>query len=249
MTSQLLGEITSNFSTFEKKWPKDLVAAQSVLDSGRDKFLQSYLRVASLQAWRTNVIMGLVDGDSEAFFFEAQNDLLVSHCLARCGSFRQALKALRSAIENVYFALYYKDHSVELAKWNLGKHKLGFTELQSYFESHPAIEGHGQEAGLDTIKAEYSTLSKAVHGSAKGFRMTKNLDDIQLWQGDVTSIGKWATREKAVVTSVNLLLCHLFRESLLGTKNRGLREVMSLVIPKAKHSAIKTRLGINIPSS
>ena len=47
------------------------------------RYLHTMVRVSSLD-------------DSLAFFFEAQNDLLVSHCLAREGSFRQALKALPS---------------------------------------------------------------------------------------------------------------------------------------------------------
>ena len=106
--------------------------------------------------------------ESEAFFFEAQNDLLVSHCLSRCGYFRQALKTLRSAIDNFYFAIYYKDYPIELEKWLLGNHKLSFSELQSYFESHPLIiDSKIELTGLDLLKVEYSTLSKAVHGSAK----------------------------------------------------------------------------------
>ena len=52
--------------------------------------------------------------DSLAFFLEAQNDALVSHVFGNLGSWRSALKALRSCIENVAFCLYYKDHPVEL---------------------------------------------------------------------------------------------------------------------------------------
>jgi hypothetical protein len=189
----------------------------------------------------------LFSEDSKAFFFEGQNDFLISHCLARCGSFRQALKALRSAIDNIYSALYYNDHPVELKKWELGRHKLGFTELQSYFESHPSVIGKNIAlTGLDPIKAEYSTLSKAVHGSAKAFRMTQNLTEVRLWGDDMASVSKWATRERAVIVNLNLLLAHLFREKLQGAGYRNLREVVGLVIPKHQHAELKTSLGISL---
>jgi len=193
------------------------------------------------------VIYELLTEDSEAFFFEAQNDFLTSHCLARCGSFRQSLKALRSGLENVYFALYYMDHPVELRKWEIGRHKLGFTELHNYFENHPAVTAVDIAlAGLETLKAEYSTLSKAVHGSAKAFRMTRNLSDIRLWGYDAPSVGKWATREKTVIFNLNLLLAVLFRDRLQGAENRNLRETLGLVIPKSLHATIKTKLGVTI---
>lgn len=250
MASALREEIESNFATFEAQWPAEFADAQAQLLPSRQHFVDSYVRISSIQAWRTTVLMGTLDEDSEAFFFEGQNDFLISHCLARCGSFRQALKALRSAIENIYFCLYYKDHAVELKKWMLGKHKLGFTELHSYFESHPTVTEHtASPNGLEHIKAEYSTLSKAVHGSAKSFRMTKNLTEIRLWGGEVPEVSQWATREKAVIVNVNLLLLHIFRDQLLGAKNRNLRESIGLVVPKSRHIAIKAELGVTLVAS
>ncbi len=247
MPSLLQAEIRKNFSKFEAQWPTDLAAASAALEASKEAFAKSYIRITSIQAWRTSVIAGSVDEDSLAFFFEAQNDFLISHCLARSGSFRQALKSLRSAIENVFFSMYYKDHPVELEKWRDGRHKLGFTELSNYFESHPALNGKDKnETGLALIGGEYATLSKAVHGSAKGFRMTKNLIDIQLWSGDIPSVGRWASREKAVISGINLLLLHLFRDELQGVKHRNLRETLGLVLPKSAHSSIKNNLGVKL---
>ena len=250
MPSPLAAEIGVNFARFDKEWPKDLTAARDVLAGSEKTFKESYIRITSIQAWRTAVVLTKIDEGSTAFFFEAQNDFLVSHCMARCGSFRQALKALRSAMENIYFSMYYMDHRVELLKWEHGQHKIGFTELNTYFENHPLIQSHGiQKTGLASLKAEYATLSKAVHGSAKAFRMTQNLVDIKLWGNDAASAGMWAAREKAVILAVNQLLLHLFQSYLVGTKYLGLRETIGLIIPKTQHAYFKSNLKISIPTT
>jgi hypothetical protein len=250
MASPLRDEVESNFNAFEKQWPSDLSNAQAALAGSRKKFVDSYLRISTIQAWRTSVILGNVSEGAEAFFFEAQNDFLISHCLSRCGSFRQALKALRGAIENLYFSLYYKDHPVELAKWRDGRYKIGFSDLNSYFGSHPSVCNNDQALqSLATIKDEYATLSKAVHGSAVAFRMTKNLTEINLWGSDAASVGKWATREAHVIVPVNVLLCHLFAEKLQGASNRNLREMIGLVTSKAQQKVMKERLGITFPAA
>jgi hypothetical protein len=134
-----------------------------------------------------------------------------------------------------------------LAKWEVGQHKLGYSELHNYFESHPALNGIGESlTGLGPLKGEYSTLSKAVHGSAKIFRMTQNLTDIRLWGDDPASVGKWATRERTVIGNLNLLLAHMFRDQLIGAGHRNLREVMGLVVPKASRIHLKSALGITV---
>lgn len=240
-------EIEANFEAFEYNWPLELNRCKTAIDVKKDVFSKSYMRISSIQAWRTSIINHKLDEGSAAFFFEAQNDFLVSHCLARCGSFRQALKAQRAAIENILFSLYYKDHPIELSQWDYGKHKIGFTSLHDYFLNHPFLIGSPiQLTGLDSLKSEYSTLSKAVHGSAKIFRMTDNLNDIRMWSDELDNVGKWATREKAVITSLNYLLLWMFKEELRGTKNSNLRKTLSLIIPKSKHIEIKNKLGISI---
>lgn len=247
MASMLSAEMEENFKTFEAQWPKEQVAATTAIAPARRKFVASFVRISSIQAWRVTLLRDVLDEDAEAFFFEAQNDLLISHCLARSGSFRQALKALRSAIDNVLFTLYYKDHAVELRKWELGQHKLSFSELHSYFSGHPVLIGFsGAESGLDALKSEFSTLSKAVHGSAKQFRMTNKLDEICLWDADIASVGMWETREKTVILAMNYLLAHMYREQLTGAQRMGLRQAVGLVVPKTKFAYFKTALKINL---
>jgi len=240
-------ELAHNFEAFDKEWPTELIASRDAITPCKRSFEESYVRICSIQAWRINVVRPLNLDGPEAFFFEAQNDLLTSHWLARCGAFRPALKALRSAIENIYFSLFYKDHSVELAQWELGKHKLGFTELHKYVEAHPLVDGRSLAKDcLAELKSEYATLSKAVHGSAKAFRMTQNLEDIRLWSADPPSVSKWAAREKSVISNINLLLLHFFYEQLQGASKRDVRNIISCVIPQSKHGEIKASLQVKL---
>jgi hypothetical protein len=246
-TAALKAELHSNFDEFSLQWRADLNDVANLLSTQKTIFQESYIRIASIQSWRVLVVQDQMDEDSEAFFFEAQNDLLVSHCLAQCGSFRQALKSLRSCIENVFFALFYMDHPIELTQWLQGKHRLTFSAGLTYFQNHPLLSAWGHSnTGLNLLSKEYSTLSKAVHASALQFRMTSDLVDSKLWVADKVAVGQWASREKAVIGSINLLLLHIFTKQLQGAKLRSLREGIGLVIAKTKHLDIKKRLKVTL---
>lgn len=240
-------ELRVNFEAFDKAWRKEANETIISLDSKTEIFSESYGRIACFQAWRTSVIEQTIDSDSAAFFFEAQNDLLVSHCLAHLGSFRQALKSLRSCIENVLFTIYYKDHSVEMLKWSTGDHKLGFAELIGYVTSHPKLNGVSENNnGIAQLKNEYSTLSRAVHASAKRFRMTTDLAENRLWVSDEIAVSSWATRETAVIRGLNYLLIYLFSDHLQGAAHQNLRQVVALIIPKNRQTQLKNDLEINL---
>jgi hypothetical protein len=244
----LHGELKANFEDFTKQWQEELEAVAKKHAAHDKIFEASYVRVALVQSWRT-VVEGRMDDDCAAFFFEAQNDLLVSHCLARCGSFRQALKALRGCIENVLNALYYMDHPIEMKKWLVGEHRLGFTDLYTYFVGHPAVEQAALEkSGLPDINNQYAILSRAVHASAKQFRMTTDLTDTKLWVNDPIAVNKWASNERIVVNALSLLLLSLFANELEGAKNLQLRSMLSLTIPGKNHAGIKKRFGVTLPS-
>src|SRR5204862_7086402 len=141
----------------------------AALDAHRDAFLSSYSRIASMNAWRSDMLETIVSASSLEFFAEALNDVLISHVFARFGSWRSALMSLRSCIENTCYCLYYKDHPVELRLWESGKHRPPFAEIHGYLASHPDIEplGSSPVTGLANLKSEYGTLSRAVHASAK----------------------------------------------------------------------------------
>ena len=210
-------------------------------------FHESYQRIVSLQAWRANVVESVMSAESAAFFLEAQNDALISHVLAQMGSWRSALKSLRSCIENVLFTLYYMDHPVELILWQQGKIRHTFNEMHRYFLAHPRVTSASKRAtGLEILQKEYSLLSRAVHASARTFRMTQDVQATQLWSPEKTRIGSWRTRESLVLQGLNLLMMVLFRDSLTGSKLVGLRRAISLAIPPSMYAVIKRDLKITL---
>lgn len=229
----LKAEIRANASKFAKDWRDEMSSVDIQLQSNATTFVSSYERITSLQAWRSHLEEQISPG-SLAFFLEAQNDALTSHVFASLGSWRSALKALRGAIDNTLFCLYYKDHPVELQLWSKGEHKPTFSELFTYLDNHPARLATPTIDSLPDLRNEYSTLSKAVHASSITFRMTKNIKETLLWSANKEELGKWETRERAVIQSINLLLLSHYRHTMTGAAAAGLRDVMSLAISPKK---------------
>jgi hypothetical protein len=241
--SLLLKETEANFKTFDSDWRTDMAAVTSELTKDSAVYLGSYRRLISLQAWRNHLEPRISEG-SLAFFLEAQNDALTSHVFANLGSWRSALKALRSVIDNLLYTLYYKDHPVELRLWHEGKHKLTFAEHFTYLDNHPCRVEVTQIDAMPVLRAEYATLSKAVHASAKTFRMTKDIKETLLWSDAKDQQGKWQTREQAVVSHVNLCLLALFREQLQGASAGSLREAVGLAVPLSKFALVNTHMNV-----
>lgn len=240
-------EIEANFDAFSDAWRAEQGTVAAALAAEKPVFVRSYQRIVSLHAWRTYILQGRLSGGSLGFFLEAQNDALVSHVLAQQGSWRVALKALRSCVENVFAALYYKDHPVELELWTSGDLRIPFSELFAYFEKHPRVrEVDAGLTGLGTLKGEFGTLSRAVHGSAQGFRMTKDGKHILLWSSGKDRLGPWSAREGAVIEGVNQLLLVLFRDQLAGAAFPGLRKAISLTLSAGLAAKYKD-VGISLP--
>lgn len=241
--SLLLKETETNFKSFDAAWRAEMARVAAELSKENAIFLTSYRRIVSLQAWRT-FLEPQISADSLAFFLEAQNDALTSHVFANLGSWRSALKALRSCIENVAFCIYYKDHAVEFRLWTEGKHKLPISDYITYLEQHPQRMKTATVDPMPHLQSEYSTLSKAVHASAKSFRMTNDVKTTLLWNDAKSNLSQWQTREAAVLTNINLLLLAHFREKLSGAAEAGLREAVSLAIPATSYSEIKANLKV-----
>ena len=211
--------------------------------------MESYERLTVLRTWNEYVIDSAVNSDAKFFFVEALNDLLSSHALAQCGSWRVALKSHRSAIENTLYLLYYKDHKIEYQLWLINKHKLGVSELLAYLKVHPKFSSLDQnENGISATKKEYGTLSKAVHGAFL-FRMTDAESGTNIWQSDNVKLSKWSAREKSVCSAINSLLLSTYNESLQGTSNRQLRELLGNFIYKTQiqKDKVKNKFNIVIP--
>ncbi|WKY59300.1 hypothetical protein Q5H80_06635 [Vibrio sp. SNU_ST1] len=240
-------EIDVNFEVFFNEVQVNIDNVIQNNNSDKDQFKLSYRRLVSYQAWMSEILEKVTCEESLSFFIEAQNDALMSHSLARQGSWRVALMSLRSCIENTVFGLYYIQHPVELELWTEGKHKLGFTETVNYLSKHPKFNSTNSTInGIETLKAEYATLSKAVHGSSKLFRMTKTGQIEGLNVASPSDFGSWRTREISVLNSLNLILLCFFQDDLVGAANSNLRKAISVAINQSKFPLIKSELKINL---
>lgn len=246
---QLRIEVAANFERSFVATQSSIIEALGDLGAHKDRFASSYSRLVSLQAWRSELLHTTIPTDAESFFKEAHNDALMSHALARQGAWRVALMSLRSLIENTVFGLYYCEHPVELQQWHLGEHRLGFSETATYLLRHPRLKDLPSSlSGVEVLKSEYATLSKAVHGSANTFRMTRDGVVTGLNVNSVADLGAWCTRENATIASINLLLIAFFAEYLKGAALPNLRKSISLSVPRSRHLAIRESLSVNLRS-
>ena len=238
-------EVEKNRQSFFADWTPSIQANWTTLKE-TPQFQGSYRRISCLNALR-NFVDKKLDKASGAFFLEAHNDALVSHVNASFGAWRTSLQSLRSCIENSLAALYYKDHPVELELWNRGELRVGFSELETYFSKHPVFRDINKNVtGLEILSKEYSTLSRAVHGSAKSFRMTDKANDILLWHADAAQAGMWSTREGLVLQGICLFVIAFFRDEFTGMRNSGLRDVLFYVLSEEKTKLLKSELNITI---
>lgn len=243
--SLLTREIEANFATFTDQWKRELALVMGELAKGQAKFSSCYKKMVCLNAWR-EFLSAQVSAESAQFLIEAQNDALVSYVLASMGCWRSALNSLRGCIENVGFCLYYKDHPIELQLWLAGKHRIDFQGLLQYLARHPALEKcRTAKSGLDVLRSEYSTLSRAVHGS-QTFRMTGGGATTSLWSSDTRSLGRWITRQSRTMVGVNLLLLSMFRELVEGPRQPGLRAAVALAIPPTRYNSIRRDIHISL---
>jgi hypothetical protein len=244
---QLENEIDANYAAFFKDWTAQAVRNWRALN-GSEAYKLSYRRLCALQAIKTNLVVPRYSQGSAAFFFEAHNDALVSHVNASIGAWRSALQALRSCEENILSAVYYNDHPIELELWETGRFNLAFSELLRYAEKHPRLSPFGlQITGLEMLRSEYATLSKAVHASAANFRMTDTVSDVLLWNTDQIRVSMWATRERKVLEAVCLLLVCLHSAQLQGTALTQLRNVLSFAITAANRKRLRQSTKVVIP--
>ncbi|GGX41049.1 hypothetical protein [Saccharospirillum salsuginis] len=247
--SGYLEEIDYNFDIFFDKLLIDINDSMKESEKSKEVFSESFKRIISIQAWRTEIVEQNSPDGACQFFKEAQNDALISHSLARQGAWRPSLMSLRSCIENTLLTLYYIDHPVEFNQWSKGKHRLGFSDLVKYLAAHPNFEGTKEtENGLSELKREYETLSKAVHGSTKSFRMTKGGTISGLNSFTEQELGAWNTRERITICALNLILLFFFRNLLQGAAKRNLRKSIGLTTNTKKSENIKSLTGVKIPS-
>jgi len=247
----LQNELRTNYRKFREASRTERNEVESKLEESQEIFLESYKFLASINSWRVLLLKPEISENAYNFFVEAHNDAVSSHAFAQMGSWRAALKFLRSCIENILACEYYKDHPVELSLWAEGRHRISFTDLTSYFQKHPDISSLEDDfASLGDIQKEYSTLSRAVHGSATSFRMTGGHQNTNLWISDKAKLGSWHTRERRTLTSLNFFLIALHQKELQGARLPGLRNAISLVLrSEGYRQKVREQTNINLPAS
>ena len=240
-------EALINYERFLDDWRRTLIERANQLTSANTRFSESYLRLVSLQAWRETLLADELQHDAFLFFLEAQNDGMISHVQASIGSWRVALKTLRSLIENTLLTLYYKDHPVELERWKSGTFRIGVSECFAYFEKHPVLcDIPAGTSGLELLRTQYKKLSEAVHASSEDFRMTAEGTAVCLWQVDDAHESVWHSYERRVLQGVNLLLLAFFRDQLHGGAFAHLREAVSFAIPSEKDNQLHSVIGVRL---
>jgi hypothetical protein len=239
-------QIKTNYESFSSVLPGQLASNFDVF-KGNPKLIESYARIAALNALKVDLVEPIFSNGSAQFFFEAHNDALLSHVNASMGSWRPALQSLRSFLENTLAAVYYRDHPVEFTKWENGNFKMSPQALREYICEHPLIVDVGNELDLKAnLDKEYATLSKAVHGSNSLFRMTNSDGKTNIATASLPDLSKWAARERETVNLGVVILVSIFKEQLDGAKLPSLRKALSIPLLSKSRSVLKSKLGITI---
>lgn len=236
--------ISANYTAFSERVP-EMISENFAEFRGHQKLIQSYARIAAINALKVELVARYYSPGAAEFFYEAHNDLLISHVNASFGSWRPALQSLRSFMENSLAALYYSDHPVELEKWSKGKFSITPRELREYASEHPLVEPlSGTIAIKKNLDQEYATLSKAVHGSSSLFRMTNETGKTSLATVSKADLGKWSTRECSTVDVCATVFCAALQGHLDGAKLPNLREAIGKALLKNSRAALRKHSSI-----
>jgi len=242
-------EIKANYLAFAQT-VSDTVVANIASFKGDDKLSESYARIAAINALKVDLVEPHFPKGAAHFFFEAHNDALLSHVNASFGSWRPALQALRSFMENTMAAVYYVDHPVEFEKWSNGDFQISPKEMREYIAEHPKLTKLVKELDLKAaLDKEYGTLSKAVHGSSSLFRMTTADGKTNIANPTAADLGKWSARERSAVDICITALVGVLSNHLDGAKMQNLRAALRVAIQSNSRTALKKHMDISIPAS
>lgn len=241
-------QIKSNYLAFTKTVSSSIVANIEGF-KGDEKLVESYSRIAAINALKVDLVEPNFPKGAAHFFFEAHNDALLSHVNASFGSWRPALQSLRSFMENTLAAVYYMDHPVEYEKWSVGEFQLSPREMRDYIAGHPRLIALVKELDLKAaLDKEYGTLSKAVHGSSSLFRMTSADGKTNIASPSMADLGKWSARERNAVDICITVVLAVISSFLDGTKMQNLRAALSNAVQTKSRAALKKHMNIIIPT-
>ncbi|MDE4302078.1 hypothetical protein PXK30_00015 [Phaeobacter gallaeciensis] len=238
--------IKENYLAFSTKVSDSIVGNIGEF-KGNEKLVESYARIAAINALKLDIVEPHFPEGAAHFFYEAHNDSLISHVNASFGSWRPALQALRSFMENTLSAIYYLDHPVEYMKWNVGDFRMSPKEMRQYLSEHPKLGKLAKDINLKaTLDSEYGTLSKAVHGSNSMFRMTSADGKTNIANPSLEELGKWSARERSTVDVCITSLVGVLSEHLEGAKRQNLRAALGIAIQSKSRAALKKHNGVSI---
>lgn len=241
-------EIKTNYLAFSQMVSKSIVDNIATF-RGDEKLEESYARIAAINALKVDVVEPQFPKGAAHFFFEAHNDVLLSHVNASFGSWRPALQALRSFMENTMAAIYYLDHPIEFEKWSIGEFHVSPKEMRTYISEHPKLAKLVKELDLKAaLDKEYGTLSKAVHGSNSLFRMTTTDGKINIANPSAAELGKWSARERSAVDICITALVGVLSHHFDGAKMQNLRAALRIAIQANSRAALKKHMDVSIPA-
>jgi hypothetical protein len=242
-------EIKTNYLAFSEAVSKSIVANITIFKAN-EKLVESYARIAAINALKVDVVEPQFPKGAAHFFFEAHNDALLSHVNASFGSWRPALQALRSFMENTMASIYYLDHPIEFAKWETGDFQISPKEMREYIAEHPKLAKLVKDLDLKAaLDKEYGTLSKAVHASNSLFRMTTGDGKTNIANPCTADLGKWSTRERTAVDICITTLVGVLSDYLDGAKMQNLRTALGIAIQSKSRAALKKHMNVSIPAS
>ncbi|MFA6966327.1 hypothetical protein [Bosea sp. (in: a-proteobacteria)] len=244
--AKLPDNIKVNYLAFSETVSNSIVSNIAAF-KGNEKLTESYARIAAINALKVDVVEPHFPKGAAHFFFEAHNDALISHVNASFGSWRAALQALRSFMENTMAAIYYLDHPVEFEKWSIGDFQISPKEMREYIAEHPKLARIVKELDLKAaLDKEYGTLSKAVHGSSSLFRMTTADGKTNIANPSTADLGKWSARERNAIDICITALVGVLCRYLDGAKLQNLRSALPSAIQSNSRAALKKHMDISI---
>lgn len=240
--------VEANYLAFSNK-VSETIGSNIAGFRGNRMLLDSYARIAALNAIKVDIVDPNFPSGAAQFFYEAHNDALLSHVNASFGSWRPALQSLRSFMENTLSAIFFLDHPVEFEKWSNGDFLTSPRGMREYLAEHPRICRMAKEVGLKgALDREYGTLSKAVHASNSLFRMTTSDGAVNIANPSLAELGKWSARERSAVDICVTALLGVLSDHIEGAKMQNLRAIMGVAVSSTNRAALKKYSNITIPS-
>ena len=245
----LAEELKVASSQFLLDWQTELGRIVQVMSTNETVVQSSYMRMASLQAWKTEFFEATMPMHALAFYVEAQNDAVLSQVLAMQGLCRSSLQAMRSCVENVYGMIYYQDHPIELEQWMQGKHRMDRSEYSSYIKKHPRLQGKlVEDCGVVALDNLYILLNHAVHASSVGFRMAMNPPSLTIAVDDHVRFKKWNTSHSHLISEINMLLLSIYGNKIAGAAKLGLKRAIYLSLSPRQRTISHRVHGVVLPS-